>query len=205
MSIDLNKPLLLSSTYLGPVGYYKQIARSEKIYIEQYDHYLKQTYRNRCRIASANGVMDLTIPVLSRETKCRMKDVRISYFENWQQLHWRAIESAYRSSPFFEYYQDGLVPFYREKREFLIDFNQELLTLMLKWLEIDAPVELTTEYNDSFGEEIDDWREAFHPKRDYPDQVKLYYQVFEQKLGFQKELSIIDLLFNMGPESVFYL
>jgi hypothetical protein len=195
----------LCSSYLGPVSYYKQIAISKSVIIEQHDNYIKQTYRNRCRIASANGTMDLSIPVQKCETKSRMKDIRIAYSDNWQLIHWRAIESAYSSSPFFEYYRDDFEPFFQTKTAFLIDLNTELQSLVLKLTAISTPVTFTTGYKDSFLEKELDLRDFFHPKKEYPHELTPYYQVFGQKFGFQKDLSIIDLLFNMGPESVFYL
>lgn len=195
----------LTSAYLAPVSYYKQIVRSRQVLIEQHDNYIKQTYRNRCRIASANGVMDLTIPVRKGETKSKTKDIRISYTENWQQIHWRAIESAYRSSPFFEYYQDDLYPFFQTKKEFLIDWNCELQNVMFNLLDITTPITYTTQYADSFSEESADLRDFFHPKKEYDGILNPYYQVFESKFGFQRDVSIIDLLFNKGPESVFFL
>jgi len=173
--------------------------------VEQHDNYIKQTYRNRCRIVTANGIMDLSIPVQKSEKKCQMKDIRISYSDNWQQTHWRAIESAYSSSPFFEYYRDDFEPFYRIKKEFLIDLNTELQSLILELIDISTPVTFTTEYKNSLPEKELDLRDFFHPKKEYPYQLNPYYQVFGQKFGFQKDLSIIDLLFNMGPEAVFYL
>ena len=200
-----DKTSYLSSSYLGPVSYYKQIANSQSVVIEQHDNYIKQTYRNRCRIASSNGIMDLSIPVQKCEMKCRMKDVRIAYSGNWQQIHWRAIESAYSSSPFFEYYRDDFESFFQIKKEFLIDLNTELQSFMLKLMDISTPIEFTTEYKNLFSEKELDLRDFFHPKKDHPYELKPYYQVFWHKFGFQKDLSIIDLLFNMGPEFVFYL
>ena len=202
---DQNTTPCLSSSYLAPISYYKQIVNSSSIIIEQHDNYIKQTYRNRCRIASANGAMDLSIPVQKCETKCKMKDIRITYTGNWQQTHWRAIESAYSSSPFFEYYRDDFEPFFQTKTTFLIDLNTELQSLVLKLTDISTPVMFTTEYKDSFSGKELDLRDFFHPKKEYPYKLTPYYQVFGQKFGFQKDLSIIDLLFNMGPESVFYL
>ena len=200
-----DKTPYLCSAYLAPVSYYKQIACSKHVIIEQHDNYIKQTYRNRCRIAAANGIIDLSIPIQKNEAKCPMKDIRIAYSDNWQQTHWRAIESAYSSSPFFEYYRDDFEPFYRTKKEFLIDLNIELQSLVLELMDISTPIAFTTKYKDSFSENELDLRDFFHPKKEYPYQLRPYYQVFEQKFGFQKDVSIIDLLFNMGPESVFYL
>ncbi len=197
--------IYLSSNYLAPVSYYRQIAGSEGVVIEKYDNYIKQTYRNRCRIATSNGIMDLSVPVQKSGTKCRMKDIRIAYSDNWQQIHWRAIESAYSSSPFFEYYKDDFEPFFKQKTKFLIDLNTALQSLVLQLIDIAVPFSFTTGYKDSFSENESDLRDFFHPKKECPLELKPYYQVFERKFGFQKDLSIIDLLFNMGPEAVFVL
>ena len=201
---SINPCPILTSAYLAPVSYYKQMAGSENVIIEQHDHYLKQTYRNRCRIATSNGVIDLSIPVRKNEPKCKMKDIRISYSDNWQQIHWRAIESAYNSSPFFEYYRDYFEPFYLTKTEFLIDLNNELQAKILDLIDVSIPITFTDEYKHPADETELDFRDFFHPKKEYTGYLKPYYQVFQQKFGFQRDLSMLDLLFNMGNEAVFY-
>ena len=114
----------LSSAYLAPVEYYTKLLEYDKIYVEQHDHYIKQTYRNRCTIAGPDGELALSIPTVKPDTlKCPMKDIRISDHGNWRHLHWNAIESAYNSTPYFEYYKDDFRPFYEKKYEFLADFN----------------------------------------------------------------------------------
>lgn len=200
--------IYLSSAYLAPVQYYAKFMSADNIFIEQHDNYIKQTYRNRCTIAAANGLMPLSIPVEhSSGVKIAMKDIRIADHGNWRHLHWNAIVSAYNSSPFFEYYQDDFYPFYHRKFEFLLDFNEGLQQMILNLLNIDCPpVAYTKEYKKDFGEREFDLREAIHPKKDWgdtdPDFLSVpYYQVFGQKFGFQENLSIIDLLFNMGNES----
>jgi hypothetical protein len=206
METDITKKTcILSSAYLGPVSYFKKIADSEKIIIEQYDHYIKQTYRNRCRIAASNQIMNLTIPVHKTGEKCAMKDIRISYFEDWQKIHWRAIESAYNSTPFFDYYKDDLLPIYQKKNNYLLDLNNELQSVILELLSITTPICLSDQYHKAIPEETEDCRNLFLSKQETLSQLKPYYQVFDHKYGFLKDLSIIDLLFNMGPESVFYL
>ena len=134
-----------------------------------------------------------------------MKEIRIAYSGGWQQMHWRAIESAYSSTPFFEYYRDDFEPFFQKKTEFLIDLNAGLQSLILKLIDIPVPISFTTQYKEFFSENEVDLRDFFHPKKEYPHEFKPYYQVFNRKFGFQKELSIIDLLFNMGTEAIFYL
>lgn len=204
--------IYLSSAYLAPVQYYAKFLVADRVFIERNDNYVKQTYRNRCTIAAANGLMPLSIPVEhSSGAKTAMKDIRIADHGNWRHLHWNAIVSAYNSSPFFEYYQDDFMPFYQKKYDFLFDFNEELRAMITGLLNIDCPpLAYTDDYKMSFSPHESDMREAIHPKKDWretdPDFVsKPYYQVFEQKYGFQDNLSIIDLLFNMGNEGLLVL
>lgn len=205
------KTAYLSSAYLAPVEYYTKLVSYDKIYIEQHDHYTKQTYRNRCTIAGPDGELALSIPTVKPDTlKCPMKDIRISDHGNWRHLHWNAIESAYNNTAFFEYYKDDFRPFYEKRYEFLADFNEELCRLVCELIDIQPDMERTTEYKTEFAADETDFREMIHPKKDFlisdPEFVpKPYYQVFESRLGFLPNLSIIDLLFNMGPESLLVL
>ena len=206
----MQKEVLLSSAYLAPVVYYTKLYAYEKAYIERYDHYMKQTYRNRCVIASANGPLALTIPTeKADEAKCLMKDVRISDHGNWRHTHWNAFVAAYRQSPFFDYYADEFHRFYEQKYEFLYDFNGELCAWVCEQLDIQPVFCPTTDYVTEL-QSVDDFRERIHPKRDIAEAVPdffphPYYQVFEEKQGFQPNLSIVDLLFNMGPEGLLVL
>lgn len=205
------KTIHLSSAYLAPVEYYSKLKAYDKIYIEQHDHYVKQTYRNRCNIAGPEGVLSLSVPIIRPDTpKCAMKDIRISDHGNWRHLHWNAIESAYNNTPFFEYYKDDLRPFYENKYTFLADFNEELRCKICELMDISPVVEHTASYHTDFLPDEADYREVIHPKKDYTEVdkdflPKPYYQVFESRHGFLPNLSIIDLLFNMGPESVLVL
>ena len=205
------KTIYLSSAYLAPVEYYSKLKAYDKIYIEQHDHYVKQTYRNRCNIAGPEGVLSLSVPIIRPDTpKCAMKDIRISDHGNWRHLHWNAIESAYNNPPFFEYYKDDLRPFYENKYTFLADFNEELRCKICELMDISPVVEHTASYHTDFLPDEADYREVIHPKKDYTEVdkdflPKPYYQVFESRHGFLPNLSIIDLLFNMGPESVLVL
>ena len=197
--------ILLSSAYLPPVSFFTAINSGGDVLIEQYDNYCKQTYRNRCRIATAGGVQTLTVPVVKSESpKQLMKDVRISDHGEWRHQHWNALESAYMNSPFFMYYQDDLRPFYEKKYEFLIDFNTELTLLILKLTGINKSVTLTESYTRK-TDNILDLRNLIEQGKNEPENPKEYWQIFKKKYGFIGNLSALDLLFNMGPEFPIYL
>jgi hypothetical protein len=190
------------------VQYYSKLLHADGVFIEQYEHYIKQTYRNRCIIAAPDGELALTVPIVKPDSpKCYMRDIRISDHGNWRHLHWNALTSAYNHSPFFEYYKDDFAPFYEQKYEFLMDFNEELCRLVCSLLEIEPHIERTVSYEPVPTGEVD-WREQISPKRDYREDTSFtlrpYYQVF-QGYEFLPNLSIVDLLFNMGRESVLYL
>ncbi len=200
---------LLSSTYFGPIQWYQKLQRSEASLIERHENFVKQTYRNRMVIATANGLQALTIPT-THDTSMLMKDIRISDHANWRHVHWNALASAYGESPFFPYYQDDIRPFYEKKYEFLFDFNLEITHKMIELLDIRPTLSLTEHYipHDTMSADLVDYRDAIRPKHPLPDEdfvPRRYYQVYEQKHGFQPNLSILDLLFNEGNESILYL
>lgn len=206
----MEQTVLLSSAYLAPVQYYAKLYGGATCYVEQFDHYVKQTYRNRCVIAASDGPLALTIPTERTESpKCLMKDVRISDHGKWRHLHWTALVSAYRTSPYFEYYQDDFRPFYERKYEFLYDFNEALCDTVCRLLDLQPDLRRTEAYRSEAGEGVLDCRELIHPKRPYADDTRFapqpYYQVFGRRLGFLPNLSIVDLLFNMGPEGLLVL
>ncbi len=197
---------ILSTAYLAPIQYYTKLAQG-KCLIEKEEHYQKQTYRNRCHIASPNGVLPLTIPVEKTGEKCFTRDMIISKHSDWQTLHWRAIMTAYNSTPFFEFYEDDLRPFYEKEWKFLFDFNTEIQCKILELLDVEVDINFTTEYQSEYTDALD-FRNAITPRHPSADAVfspKPYYQVFEQKFGFLSNLSIIDLLFNMGNEAKLWL
>ena len=241
---------LLSSTYFGPIQWYQKLNRYDECLIERHESFIKQTYRNRMLIPTTNGPLSLTIPT-NHNTSLAMKDIRISDHANWRHVHWNALLSAYGESPFFEYYQDDIRPFYEKKYEFLFDFNMEITEKMIELLDIRPKISITNEYiqneelkvksieseelkvkSEEFNglanhkvqssnlkvqskevrskevQSIADFREAIRPKKPLPDaefESKRYYQVYEQKFGFQPNMSILDLLFNEGNEAIFYL
>ncbi len=190
--------VLLNTTYFGPIQWYQQLNKAERVCIEACESFIKQTYRNRCIIATTNGLQTLSVPIEHNRTANTRKpspitQTRISNHGNWRHLHWNALASAYGTSPFFDYYVDDLRPFFEKKWENLFDFNLAIIYKMKELLDIDTEIQLTDSFKDI--EPLDET--AFQPKR--------YYQVYEQKHGFQPNLSILDLLFNMGNEAILYL
>lgn len=202
---------ILSSTYFGPVQWYQKLAGSDTVYLEQHDHFIKQTYRNRCVIATTQGPQALTVPVESpqglRIDKTELKDVRISDHGAWRHLHWQALQSAYGESPFFEFYADDLRPFFEKRWDILFDFNLAITRKMCELLDIEPHIELTESYLPCPDDAVD-YRDAIRPKHPLSDasfSPRPYYQVYQQKFGFLPNLSILDLLFNEGNEAVLYL
>ena len=177
--------------------------------MERHETFQKQTYRNRCVIATTNGLQTLTVPV-ERSSSNLIKDIRISNHGNWRHQHWFALISAYNESPFFDYYQDDFRPFYERQYDFLYDFNMEICHKVCELIDIQPNIKETSSYRSAGVQEfrIIDFRSAINPKHPADDAdfvPRRYYQVYERKHGFQPNLSILDLLFNMGPESVFWL
>ena len=200
------KEVLLSTTYFGPIQWYQKLYRAEEVFIERCENFQKQTYRNRCIIATTNGLQALTVPV-ERNQGDLIRPLCISDHGNWRHLHWNALLSAYGESPFFDYYQDDIRPFFERRWDYLLDFNEAIREKMCELLDIQPKVKFTDSWNEECGMRSD-FRSAIRPKHPEPDPdftPKHYYQVYEQKHGFLPNLSILDLLFNMGPESIFYL
>lgn len=200
--------IILSTAYLAPVSYYRQL-HNNTVTIEQHCNYQKQSYRNRCNIVTPTGSMALTIPVekssLDNRHTC---NTQIAHNTPWATLHWRAIMAAYNSSPFFEYYVDDIYPIFERATsyKYLFDFNETLRQTICQLLNIDSKITYSQEYIEAKIDDID-LRDTIHPKRKIYQEEKLlpYYQVFSNRCGFVKDQSIIDLLFNMGNESVFLL
>lgn len=200
---------LLSSCYLPPVQWFTKLCGYERVWVEQYDNYTKQTFRNRCIIDSPEGPLSLSLPVEKISAgKCLMKDVRISDHNHWRSIHWHALSSSYLSSPFFEYYQDDFRPFYERKWTFLIDFNEELVAKCCELIDLQPNILRTHEYTAQDSQRCD-FRSSIHPKQNFENDTEFvatpYYQVFQHKHGFLPNLSIVDLIFNMGPEALLVL
>ncbi len=206
-----NKKVLLNSAYLAPVQYFTKLIRYDEVWIELSEHFLKQSYRNRCTILTANGLQSLTVPVTEGSNSKRLiGDVRISYDHPWQKLHWKALLSAYNNAPFFEYYADCIAPFYHSKRwKFLTNFNHEIQTVVLNEINLKCDFRVTETFVLPTGipDGTDDFRFTIDPKsgRQKTDDhfvPAVYMQVFQEKFGFTPNLSILDLLFNEGPMAV---
>ncbi|WP_140938841.1 WbqC family protein [Sphingobacterium lumbrici] len=199
--------LLLSATYLPPVSYFHAIYQHDlPVVLDQYEHYPKQTYRTRAKIATASGILELFVPIVhGRKEHVAMKDIRINYDHDWQRLHWQSIQTAYRSSAYFEFYEDEFEAFYKKKYEFLFDYNLSQLELILKLLKVKRNISFTDSY-EKVPSGMLDYRGLIHPKKPSVFEIsKPYYQVFNDRTGFIPELSIIDLIFNQGPQSKSYL
>ena len=205
--------MLLSSTYFGPVQWYSKLCHSTGpcIMIEAHETFVKQTYRNRCVIATANGPQSLTVPVThGNNSTTDISGLLISDHGNWRHLHWQALQTAYGESAFFEYYEDDLRPFFTERRwERLIDFNMDITRTMCRLLDIDVNLQLTSDFAaPATPAATDDWRYAIRPKNPMPDPSftpRPYYQVYRERHGFLPNLSVLDLLFNEGPQAILYL
>ena len=209
-----NTEVLLSTAYLAPIQYFTKLVSYQQIYIEYCESYLKQSYRNRAVILAANGQLQLSIPVADGpRAKGPIKDLKLSYDQPWQLMHWRGISSAYNSSPFFEYYADDLAPFFHNKKwKYLFDFNLEIQNVILKAINLDVAIKPTLDYypQGEAPETTDDFRYTIHPKQQKQEADPHFFptpytQVFNEKWGFIPNLSILDLLFNEGPQTANHL
>jgi hypothetical protein len=195
---------LLSTAYLGPIQYFSKFITLDSVIIEGYEHFPKQSYRNRCIIYGANGPLTLTVPVTKNKIKEYTHDIHIDYSTNWQKIHLKALESAYNSSPFFLYYIDEIKSIIQENHTHLFELNQSLTSLLCELIGLTPSISVTTEYINTIPLDTQDFRECIHPKyrmhkTDSGFLAPEYRQVFENKHGFIENLSVIDMLFNMGP------
>ncbi len=198
-------PVLLSVAYNPPVAWFALLAKYE-VLLEAHETYPKQTFRNRCEIYAENGRMALTIPVNRPQgNRTPITEVQIFNDEKWYLRHWRAIQSAYEASPYFLYYKDDLADFYRGEATNLFDFNWQLIRVLAKLLEIELRVSMTESFHRNPENGLD-FRQSIHPKKTIEGLAfPSYIQVFSDRHGFIPNLSILDLLFNLGPETKTYL
>ena len=195
---------LFTTAYFPSINYMARFLKENAPVVEIWETYRKQTYRNRCRVMTANGVESLTVPVVKVNGNHTMtKDMTISTIEPWQHIHSRCLESAYKASPYFDHYYDYLRPIFEGHFDRLIDLNDAALRAVLKMLKTKKEIAHTTDY---VREAENDLREAFSPKNAVDSSLfPTYYQVFSEKFPFAPDLSVLDLVFNEGPEAVEYL
>lgn len=205
--IKPGQAVLLSTAYLPPVEYFIHILAAREVYVEYCENFAKQTYRNRAIISTASGRFPLIIPVVHSGNKIPIGAVRIDEKSNWRRLHWRTIEAAYNTSPYFIYYKDELKDILNDGPSLLFDLNLALMRWAMKQSGIRSELLRTKEYTTE-TQDMEDLRNFIHPKRKQADnamELSPYQQVFGDYHGFIPNLSIIDLLFNLGPESHIYL
>jgi hypothetical protein len=198
-------PTLLPTSYFPPISYMKDCWASDEIIIEQFETYTKQTYRNRCEIYGPNGRHVLSVPVRKVNGNHTLsKDILITYDLPWQTMHWRSIETAYNNSPYFLYYRDYFEPFFRKRHNLLLDLNAEILSVLFNVLGVQKKTGLSVSYEKETS--MTDLRNEFGRKRiSGKDPFREYEQPFRPKHGFLGDLSILDLIFNLGPETSDYL
>ena len=201
-------PILIHPCYFGPIDLYVALAQSETFVLEKQDNYQKQTYRTRQYIYGANGKLLLNIPIKHREQKTdkhqKYKDIRIENAFKWQRLHWKSFEAAYRTSPFFEFYEDEFIGLFENKATFLMDFNLKCMQIVFDCLGLDFDFKFTEEF-DLNPKNFEDQRYLVNSKRKTMADLDPYIQVFESKYSYISNLSVLDLLFNKGPSALDYL
>jgi len=198
--------ILIHPSYFPSISHFAAIAQSDKVTFEMEDNFQKQTNRNRTYIYSPNGIQLLNIPIKhSNLTHQKTKEIKIEQEFDWQKQHFKSLEAAYRSSPFFEYFEDDLLPIFKKKHTFLMDLNLEAFDIVCKCLRMKLQFETTTEYFHQIEDlQIVDFRYLANGKKDY-SVFEPYTQVFDDKHGFLNNLSILDLLFNEGKFAMDYL
>ena len=196
--------LIIENQYLSPIYFYSFLSRGSHVIFEQYDNYQKMSFRNRCMVAGPNGAITLSIPLQGgRDQKIMSSIVKIANRYNWQDQHWRAIQSCYNRAPWFEYFGPGLEKYYKTKYEFLTEWNLELFRWMLSMLEIKVEIGFTKSWQETYDQKVyTDFRNRLSPRnyKNFPCQE--YQQVFTERTGFLSNLSILDMLFCKGKNDL---
>jgi len=196
--------IVLPTAYFGPLSHFALIFHEKEYRLEKHESFCKQTYRNRCEILGPNGILKLIVPLTKWQNGTQTGNIKISYEEDWQSHHWKSICTAYQSSPYFEFYEDDVHPMFQLKEENLLDYNQKCERMLKELLQLSA----TDNYTSNYKIYSKDYRQLIHPKRRleiFTKNSPTYIQVFSNKFDFQPNLSILDLLFNLGAESKHYL
>lgn len=197
--------VILHPTYFPSIANFVAMVNAQAVVFETDDNFLKQTYRNRCYVYGANGKLGLNIPVIhSQKNRQKYRDVKIYNEDNWQINHWKSLLSAYRTSPFFEYYEDDLQPLFSKKTDYILDHNFKCLDVICECLQLELKSSKNNSYEKKVGD-VADYRFLVNAKKETDKKFDNYTQVFGDKHGFIPNLSILDLLFNEGPNSLNYL
>lgn len=197
--------IVLHPTYFPSIAQCVAIAHADSLRFEVWDNYQKQTYRNRAHIYSAQGKLALTVPVIYTQTNRQLyKDIQIFNESNWQDLHWKSIQTSYNGSPFFEYYEDDLKHLFEKQYDNLMAFNLDCFSAVLECLQLDIPIQYTDSFEKNLAEGID-YRPLVDNRKEIAQNFNTYVQVFDDKHGFMDNLSILDLIFNEGPNAMLYL
>ncbi len=194
--------MIFPAFYFGPISYFAELFRAENYKLEAHENFPKQTYRNRCYIQGANGKLRLAIPTKHNGARI-LKDIQVSDDYNWQKEHYKSLVSAYKSSPYFEFYEDDLLPIFESNEKYLLDLNLKTIEFIASKLKLDLKFDLTESY-ETVSEELD-FRNRFKAKEEPSGNFPEYFQVFDEKFEFMPDLSILDLLFNEGSKSKDYL
>ena len=197
--------IIIHPTYFPNTAHFVAMAQADDVMFEIDDNFLKQTYRTRSYIYAANGKLILNIPVIhTQKNRQKYKDVKIANDYKWQDLHWKSLLSAYSTSPFFEYYEDELRPLFNMKTDFILDFNLKCFEVICDCLQLELNITKTETFEKTV-ENKSDFRYLVNAKKEYHQTFECYTQVFGDKHGFINNLSILDLLFNEGPNALNYI
>lgn len=203
----MNTTLIIDNQYFPCVSYIKMLSTYKYVNLELYENYQKNSFRNRCVVAGSNGLINLSVPLLNgRDQKIPYRHLKIDNSQRWQVQHWRTITSCYQKSPFFEYYGPAIETLLNTHHELLFEFNYSILTWLKKTLKLSCILQTTSEYHVLYADpEITDARNKWQPQHYREEQgyaVSPYFQMFEDRIGFQPNLSILDLLFCAGPHTL---